>query len=203
MTARKWDRSTIHVRPAEIGDICVLLEPGDSAEIHGLRQRQIALQKGFGGVPIDRIHLTCQRFAGQEEGHITELTAQLRRALQIYASFQLTALSLYTLYVPVRQSNILKWNIAITRDLTRFVALVEKTVRQSGIQPLYRSGFVSTLVAALKDIPQDLDPRFLNSHYEFPFSLFTASQVSLSRIDGPDQFEILAVIPMSAGGSTK
>jgi hypothetical protein len=203
MTAKKRDRSTIHVRPAEIGDICVLLEPSDSAEIQLLRQRQTALQKGFGGNPINRIHLTCQRFAGQEERQITNFTDHLRCALQTSTAFQLTALSLYTLYVPVRQSNILKWNIAVTRDLTRFVALVEKTVRQSGIQPLYRTGFVSTLVAALKDIAQDMVPRLLSLYDEFPFTLFTASQVSLSRIDGPDQFEILAVIPFPDGGSTK
>jgi 2'-5' RNA ligase len=203
MTAKNWDRSSIHIRPAEIGDICVLLEPSDSAEIQQLRQRQAALKKDFGGSPINRIHLTCQRFAGQDERQITEFTDQLRKAGQDRVPFQLTALSLYTLYVPVRESNILKWNIAITKDLTRFVAQIEKTVRQSGIQPLYRTGFVSTLVAALKDIPEDLDPRFSSSYDEFPFSLFTASQMSLSRIDGPDQFEILATVPLRGGGSTK
>jgi hypothetical protein len=203
MRSKKWDRSRIHIRPAEIGDICVLLEPTDKTEIEHIRKRQAALQTDFGGIPIDRIHLTCQRFANQDEIKIEEFTNQLRSALDAYKPFHLTALSLYTLYVPVRQSNILKWNIAVTKDLSRFVALVEKAVRQSGIQPLYRTGFVSTLVAALKDIPQDLDPRCLSSYDEFPFSLFTAGQASLSRIDGPDQFEILDVIPLSGKGPKK
>ena len=60
----------IYVRPAQLGDICVLLEPTDQDEIRLLRQRQLALQARFGGKPIENVHLTCQRFESQDERSI-------------------------------------------------------------------------------------------------------------------------------------
>jgi hypothetical protein len=179
-----------HVRPAQIGDICVLLEPTDAHEIKQLRQRLVALQARFGGQPIEHFHLTCQRFACREQGLLGAFVQNLSGALANLEPFPLTALALRPHYVFVRQTNVLKWEIRVTQDLAAFVASVEGALLAEGITPLYRSGFVSSLVTALKDVPEpglgDLTAEV------FPQQLFTAGRVVLSRIHGPNAFEVLA-----------
>ena len=178
-----------HVRPAQVGDICVLLEPTDAQEINQLRQRQVALQARFGGVPIEHVHLTCQRFACQDKGLLGAFVQNLSRALEPLEPFPLTAIALKTRHVSFRQTNILKWEIQVTQDLKGFVARVEQALMAAGIAPLYRSGFVSSQVTALKDVPEP-GPGDLAAEV-FPQHLFAADRVVLSRIHGPNAFEIL------------
>jgi hypothetical protein len=186
--SQKVDREP-HVRPAQIGDICVLLEPTDAHEIKRLRLRQVALQARFGGQPIQHVHLSCQRFACQDEGLLEAFVQNLTRILTDLEPFPLTAIALKPHYTSIRQTNILKWEIRVTQDLANFVASVEQALLAAGIAPLFRSGFVSSLVSALKDIPE---PGLEDLAVEvFPHHLFTAGQVVLSRIQGPNAFEIL------------
>jgi len=179
-----------HVRPAQVGDVCVLLEPSQPHEIHRLRRRQAALQARFGGVPIRHVHLTCQRFACQDQDLLGTFVRNLTRALEPLEPFPLTAIALKPRYISIRQTNILKWEIRVTPDLEGFVARVEQALMALGIPPLYRSGFVSSQVTALKDLPGP-GPGDLVAQ-GFPQHLFTAGRVLLSRIEGPDAFEILA-----------
>jgi hypothetical protein len=186
--SQETDRAP-HVRPAQVGDICVLLEPTDTHEINQLRQRQVALQARFGGVPIEHVHLTCQRFACQAKGLMEAFVQNLTRALEPLEPFPLTAIALKPRYVTFRQTNILKWEIQVTQDLKSFVARVEQALVAAGIAPLYRSGFVSSQVTALKEVPEP-GPGDLAAEV-FPQHLFTADRVVLSRLDGPNAFEIL------------
>jgi hypothetical protein len=179
-----------HVRPAQVGDICVLLEPTEPHEINHLRQRQVALQARFGGQPIEHVHLTCQRFACRDKGLLGAFVQNLTRALADLEPFPLTAIALTPRYVSFRQTNILKWEIQVTQDLKGFVARVEQALMAAGIAPLYRSGFVSSQVTALKDVPEP-GPGDLAAEV-FPQHLFAADRVVLSRLDGPNAFEILA-----------
>ena len=184
-------------RPAKFGDICVLLEPTQEEEINQLRQRQISLQSLFRGIPIEDVHLTCQRFACQDEYLLQRFAQNLTRPLATVEPFPFTALSLRTLHSPLRQTNILKWHVQVTEDLRRFVAIVEHTLLATGITPLYPSGFVSSLVAALRGV-SELSSDDLSSYNAFPHHLFTAGKVVLSKINGLNEFEILATIPLSA-----
>jgi len=127
----------IYVRPAQFGDICVLLEPTEKEEISTLYQHQMSLQSFFGGTPIEHVHLTCQRFACQDNHLVQGFIQSLTRALAIVEPFPFIALSLRTLYVPIRETNNLRWQIQVTEDLQRFVAIAERTLLATGITPLY------------------------------------------------------------------
>jgi hypothetical protein len=91
----------------------------------------------------------------------------------------------------------LKWRVAVTEDVQRFAALVEGAVMAAGIEPLYTSGFVASLITALKDVPE-LGAEQLAGYAGFPHHLFTGQQIELSKICGPNAFETLAVIPVLA-----
>jgi hypothetical protein len=185
----------VHIRPAEVGDICVLLEPVQAVEIDRFRQHQKSLQSSFGGSPIERIHHTCQRFADPGEGQLKIFEEILNTMLAGMAPFSLTAVSLHTLYLPVRQTNILKWGIEVTDALRQFAAVVEQAVVSAGMAPLYRPGFVSSLLAALKEVPE-LDENSLAEFRGFPYHLYTVEQIILSRICGPNAFKTLAIFPL-------
>jgi hypothetical protein len=169
----------------------VLLEPKSANEIGELRQRQRKLWSIFGGVPIEHVHLTCQRFARHDDNRVEVFASRLERILADIEPFPLTALSLETLYVPVRETHILKWQVQITGELRYFVAVVEDALHEAGLAPLYILGFISSLVAALRNINEP-DAGRLASFDAFPHHLFTAERVVLSKIEGADRFEILA-----------
>lgn len=190
----------IYIRPAKLGDICVLLEPVQKTEIDGLHQRQKLLQSSFGGVPIKRIHLTCQRFACQDEQQLKNLQKHMCGLMAGLKPFSLTALSLRTLYVPIRQTNILKWEIEETDELRQFVAVLEQALVSVGIKPLYRTGFVSSLLAALKEVPE-LDEISLAKYGGFPYHLYNGEQIVLSQICGPNEFKTVSILPLQTNPS--
>jgi hypothetical protein len=83
----------------------------------------------------------------------------------------------------------------------QFATIVESLLGAVGIEPLYVSGFASSLVAALKDV-SELDADRLSSYGSFPHHLFTAEQVVLSKIKGANEFEILASLEIGAPSLT-
>jgi hypothetical protein len=182
-----------HIRPAQSGDICVLLEPNREEEIAQLRERQTTLQRLYGGSLIKHVHLTCQRFACADERLVQEFVQRLRQIVTEVKPFTLTALSLETRYVQVRETNVLKWRVEETAELRRFAGLVEEALEETGIASLYAPGFVTCLVTALREVPE-LGAGELARHGELPYPLFDAGKVILSRILGPNAFEILATV---------
>ena len=72
------------------------------------------------------------------------------------------------------------------------VTLVEQTLVARGIIPLYTSGFVSSLIAVLKDVPEPSSDS-LSNYDAFYHHLFIAGKAVLSKIVDPNEFEILAV----------
>ena len=187
----------IHIRPAKLGDICVLLEPTNKVEIDQLRQHQLSLQAKFGGTLVQQHHLTCQRFASQDKQLLKNFQKNITSILATMKPFSLTALSLQTLYLPIRQTNILKWNIEVTDELRQFVAAVEQALTDLRIKPLYKPGFVSSLLAALEGVP-DLDEESLTQYRGFPHHLYHGERMILSQICGPNEFKTLASIPLSS-----
>ena len=181
-----------HLRPAQIGDLCLLIQSSQPISDE-LYPRQRALQARYGGTLIQPLHLTCQRFAGQDERQWQFLLTHLRQHMGAVMPFPVTAVGLQTLAVPVLQTTILKWVIALTPALLQFQALIDDALAGSGIAGHYAPGFVSSLVAALRDItPATLTQPLHDS--TLPYLLFTADQLVLSRILGPNQFAILATL---------
>jgi hypothetical protein len=182
-----------HLRPAQIGDICLLIEPDPQADITALHQHQQRLCQQFGGTPIHHIHLTCQRFACADDAQLHEFVDVLTQGFATTVPFPLQAVALEPLAVPVLQTTILKWRIAVTPALLRFNTMAADALVSSGLVSHYAPGFTSSLVAALRDLPADLPAAQLHDP-QLPYQLFDAAQLILSQIRGPRNFAILATI---------
>lgn len=180
-----------HPQPAQIGDLCLLIQSSQPAAAGDLYNRQRALHTRYGGTIIEPVHLTCQRFAGDDARQWHQLMAHLRQGMGAIMPFPLTAVALQTLAVPVLQTTILKWEVAMTPALRQFHALVNDALQASGIVGHYPPGFTSSLVAALRDIEAPTQPLYDPA---LPYPLFTADQIVLSRILGPNEFASLATI---------
>ena len=177
------------IKPARPGDICILLEPGDPAEINALLQRQLELQQHYGGQVMEPVHVTCQRFVLANPEQYPALVAQLSSLAASYQHFEVSAQGLVPLYSDYRQVHILKWEILREAGLVSFSAQLEHVLEAIGFTSLYPPGWVSKLVTALEDIsaPDRDEPRL----FEEPYKLFTPRILTLSRIHGPSEFEIL------------
>ncbi len=190
------ESSIFHIRAAQYGDICVLLEPTDGAEIAQLRHQQRALQVLFGGTPVEPVHLTCQRFEVRDGSQLDQFIRDLAVCLISVMPFSFTALALQTLYVSTLQSNVLKWQVERTDALRRFVNLIDRELARAGLSSLYVPGAVASLVTALKGVPA-LTPVDFAQVNGFPHHLFTVNRIVISRIQGPDRFEILATFELA------
>lgn len=182
-----------HTRPAQLGDLCVLLEPKPE-EQRQLRTYQHALQERFGGTPIEWVHLTCQRFGEQSPQQVAQCAAALEQVVAKFAPFVLSAIGLDTLYLPIRETNILKWQVELTVELRGLLREISTALEGLGIELHYLPSFLPDLVAALQDVPA-LDQAALQQTDGFPHPLFTTGQLVISRIQGPSSFEIEAIIP--------
>jgi len=182
-----------HIRPAQVGDICVLLESVDDAEATHLYHYQQTLQARFGGKAVVPVHLTCHRLEIQGDAQLATLHEALGQVLSTVSPFALTALSLQTLYVPVLGTCMLKWRVDVTDELRHFSYLVRDAVSRVGATSLYAPDAVSSLVTALQGVG-DLSSEALEIPNMFPHHLFTAAKVELSRIEGPNDFASLATL---------
>ncbi len=182
---------TPHKRPAQCGDICLLIEPHPQADLTPLRTRQQDLLHQHTGVIIPHVHLSCQRFQAAEACKFSHFVDLVQQGIRATMPFPLHALALQTLSVPVLNSTMLKWRIDVTPALLRFNAMVAEAIYMSGLTTLYTPGFTSNLVSALRDFPFDYPEEQLQDHY-LPYHLFDAAKVVLSQICGPNEFTILA-----------
>jgi len=189
----------IHTRPAEKGDICVLLESTRPTEHRRLQQQQSALQAQFGGEPVAHVHLTVQRFTCLDS-QLQHFTTQLEQELAGVRPFRLTAVALQTLFVGGLDSNFLKWRIEVTADLKRLNRLVERALQVSGIPSLYVPGAITTLVSALRDV-RELTETELAQAGPFPLPLFTVETLIFSRIESATTFNDLASLRL--GGTRR
>ena len=185
-----------HVRPAQLGDICVMLEPTEKEDLNQLDFLQSALQEHFGGIPVKPVHLTCQRFSCSDLHRLQEFTQCLAEVLAPVCPGSMTALSLQSLCLPGRVTATLKWCIDVTQELRLFVSALEQALQVTGIKPLYTNGAASSLVTALRKVPRLHEAR-IPGYRGFPQHLFSVGQIELSEIRGPDEFEILTRIPVS------
>lgn len=188
------------VRPAREDDICILLYSNDLEENALLRGSQAILQTILGGRVVTPVHLTTHRFEVQDEGGMQRLIQNLSDRLEDFHPFPITALSYVPLYSAFRDVNLLKWRIRTNVELYQYTMLVDGVLEAAGIRSIFPPGWVSSLVTALEDIPElCYDRDELNQNLQlvkepFPRHLFTANEIALSRVRGPEEFEILEKI---------
>jgi hypothetical protein len=179
-------------RMARLGDVCVLLVPGQD-EADELRRMQASLQSVFGGTPHEPVHLTCQRFEMAHEHLLPEVTQHLEARLACIPRTQVIAASTIQGEHPFWQSRLLRWRIRISDEVRHLAEVIEDGLLAAGITPHFPrdSGWIPTLVTALEGVTpgEDLDHRL--SEDLFPLYLFTGRWVILSRILGHREFEIL------------
>jgi len=205
-----------YTRPSVPGDICILLESDDPAEIDAVQQRQAGLQQVYAGNAVLPVHQTCQRLEVRSsqalEGLIKRLHAFCERVPVSLPT--LTAAALTPLYSGYRQGYILKWDTQDIKELAtdehqrRFAAALEQAIQGEGITMLYPAGWVSTLITALEGIspPEQDEPRLLDQTYP----LFTPRLLSVSRlvqkpvgnasIKTAIGYQLLAKIPLKTNG---
>jgi hypothetical protein len=190
------------VRPAKEDDICILLYTNNLEENAHLRGSQAVLQEILGGRIVTPVHLTSHRFEVQDEQNMARLIRNLSDLLERFRSFPITAVSYVPLYSAFREVNLLKWRIRTDVELYRFTMLVDGVLESAGIHSIYPQGWVSSLVTALEDIPElCYDRQELNQNLQlvkesFPRHLFTANEIALSRVKGPEEYEILERIAL-------
>ena len=194
--------SLMAVRPAKEDDICILVYTNDSKENELLRSSQEILQTILGGRIVSPVHLTSHRFEIPNDEIFKLLVQNLTDLLESFHSFSITALSYVPLYSAFRDVNLLKWRIRTSVELYEFTMLVDGALEAAGIQPIFPPGWISSLVTALEDIPElCYDRQELNQNLQlvkapFPRHLFTAREIAISRVKGPEEFEILERIAL-------
>jgi hypothetical protein len=185
------------VRPAKEDDICILIYTNDMEENAHLRGSQAVLQEILGGRIVTPVHLTSHRFEVQEDKTVKLLIQNLTDLLERFHPFLITAVSYVPLYSAFREVNLLKWRIRTSVELYEFTMQVDGVLEAAGIHSIYPPGWVSSLVTALEDIPELLyDRHELNQSLQLakeplPRHLFTANEIALSRVKGPEEYEIL------------
>lgn len=182
-----------HLRPAQIGDICLLIEPDEQTDIRLLRHRQQRLHSRFGGNPIRHVHLTCQRFCCGKNSCLDKSVAAIEKLSAMLMPLPLNAVALHTLTVPILQTTTLKWQVEVTPALLEFNAAVKDALNFAGFIPQYAPGFTSNLVTALQNMADDREDDPLDDP-RLPYHLFDAKKVVVSQICGPGKFTILAKI---------
>lgn len=182
-------------RGTRSGDLFVLLVPR-KGEATPAVQMQRELQAFFGGRPVNPVHVTCERFDLSDQQHLEEITRRLRQQAKIQPSFPITALSVKTIKSDFRGRHILKWLVDLSDPLSQWIDLVGGTLDAVGARRFYSSLGDIWTVTALEGI-EAMDTIPFLAQATFPQHLFTARQILLSRILGPDNYETLGCFDLS------
>lgn len=183
-----------HLRIAQPGDLCILLEPCDPGEIAALQQHQMELQRVYGGQVMEPVHLTSQRFTLEHPQQYQALLDELGRLAERWQAFTVSASGLLPFHSEYRRAHIIKWKILPPDEMMNFSSQLEQILTNIGGTSLYPPGWVSTLVTALTGI----DPACTSEEPDllYPQPLFTPGILTVSRIHSPTEFEILEQIPI-------
>ncbi|MCI0399190.1 MAG: hypothetical protein L0322_30235, partial [Chloroflexi bacterium] len=90
-----------------------------------------------------------------------------------------------------RGGYILKWSVHITEPVRQFIQTVEEVLDSAGTTRFYGAHGDTRLITALQGITQVNTEPYLR-RTRFPQHLFVARQVVVSRIIGPEKYDILA-----------
>jgi len=187
-------------RPARAGDICILLLP-DEDELTRLNKHQRFLASHFGGQIHPSVHLTVQRFAPPTHPNLQSfdfaqdksLILNLADTLSHFSPLTFTALSSFSIYSNFKNSHIVKWEIAETDELRRYVALTDRALDEVGVSlsERYADDWISTWVTALDGVTNTaITGEKIGVKY--PHHLFTARQIWFSEIKEGNSYEVWA-----------
>lgn len=181
------------VRAAKAGDICVLLMP-DKAEWVTIRKSQEALAEAFGGWVVPEVHITCQRFNPEGVGEIHGLLPGLVERIGRLPSFPIFADGLAQLYASFWQTYVLRWQVQETPAWTQFIAGLDESLRQGGLDLHYPHDkpFTCSALDLINPVQLQYAPRTT-----YPRLLFHARRVVFSRILGLNDFETLGAAELS------
>ena len=177
------------VRPAEPGDVCVLLA-ASSPPAAEIRARLEGLQRTFGGRLVDPLHLTLERVSGERTD---DLIAAVRRSISQLQPVVVRGHALMTMRSSYRRGNILKVETAQER-IAPDVDAVRSAVRAAGLSSLYGNERRAN-VTVLEGITQDGE---VASEKWRPLDLFIADLVIVSRIAGASRYDVLEQISLPA-----
>ena len=177
------------------GDLFVLLVPSEG-EATPAGQMQRELQAFFGGRPVNPVHVTCERFELSDQRRLEEIIRRLRQQAKIQPSFPVTAFSVQMIKPDYRGGHILKWLVDLSDPLNRWINFVGDTLDAVGARRFFSPlGDIWTVTALVGIEEMDTMPFLARS--TFPQHLFTARQILLSRILGPDKHETLGRFDLS------
>jgi hypothetical protein len=188
-------------RLPQIGDHFILLTPSHPRETNAIQVRQRELQAIYGGELIDPVHLTFQRFLPRDDAHARQIVHSTRGMLSCFQPFPLWAGSTFSAYSKFRQGRILKWRLLPCDPATEIEAVLSAMLDEMNAPVVNppaddrKDIRRRRAVTALEDI-SDLDSAPAGAGTEYPYPLFTAGTVTVSRVTGPNRFEIAARFPL-------
>jgi len=179
-------------RSARAGDICILLLPDDD-ELTRLNEHQRFLVSHFGGQIHQNVHLTVQRFAPPTHSNLQSLISFLAKKLTFTPPLSFIALSSFSIYSNFKQSHIVKWEIAMTEELRRYVSLTNRALDEVGVSltERYADDWNSTWVTAIDGV---MNTAITGEQIgvKYPHHLFTVRRIWFSEIKSGNEFEVLA-----------
>jgi hypothetical protein len=151
---------------------------------------QRELQLFFGGRSVSPVHVTLERFELHDQQNLEEITWRLEQQARIQPSFPITAFSVETIKGDFRGGYLLKWLVYLGDALSQWIDFVGGTLDAIGARRFYSSLGDMWTVTALEGI-KEMDTSPFLAQATFPQDLFTAEQILISRILGPDKHETL------------
>lgn len=182
----------VRVRPAQNGDICLLLVPSrpPSPKVKALLE---GLKSEFGGRIIEPLHVTVDRVAATDT---EDLVRAVRECVPRLRKAAVRGSGLFVLRSEYRGANVLKLDVARDESLDHDVDELRTALRFAGLSPMYGDERAMT-VTALERIERSAAPD--GAALGLPIDLFVGDTLLVSRIRGVGSYEALdtASIPTS------
>lgn len=179
-------------RPVQPGDVNILLAAESTTP--ALLKHQLDLQARFGGRLLAPVHLTFQRLVLPHE-RLPFLVEQFQHKLEHFTPFPVYATDITWIYSSFRQGYILKWVSTSSAKWLHFCQIGQAILQQSHLSGLYPDDRQPPLITALVGIEKPTQEA-AKPEMVYPKPLFIASRLLISQIDGPNEFTILADIPL-------
>ena len=183
------------MRPAQAGDVCILLEPS-ADELSYLRAYQRRLQAVFGGQLVEHVHVTCQRYRPDASEHLTRIVYKMVDELASVEPFPLLPASVVTLQSEFWETSLARWTVQETDAWRSLIAVLNRTLQELSCPPHYQGDWPPTC-GALEHIAPGQP--LLGLDEALPQVLFEARTAVLSQVEGQGRFTLLKKVTLGSG----